>query len=42
MSLTEAIRKKHGKETEIHIIYEDQTDNDFTALFRTLHGMYVQ
>ena len=42
MHLTENIRKTHGEETEIHIIYEDQTDNDFTSLFRTLHGIYVQ
>ena len=38
MCLPEYIRKKHGDQTEVEIMYEDQPSNDFNSLFLLLNG----
>ena len=38
-SCVEELRKLHGSELEILILYEDQPTNDFTSLFSFVQGM---
>ena len=35
------LRKIHGDELPIHVIYEDQPVNDFKSLFLRLHGTFA-
>ncbi|XP_023930221.1 uncharacterized protein LOC106171466 [Lingula anatina] len=35
---TERLRKRHGKELPLQVVYEDQPCNDFKSLFFRIHG----
>ena len=35
------LKKKHGPEQEVSVIYEDTADNDVQYLFKIIKGGYV-